>query len=138
MRAQHIEHPKQAQCGAGSRSARGVKACAVARKADRQVRGRGRESVSHAGRNRHGRRLVRPDCPAGDHPGVPSEPLEIEIAEGTMMKDQERGMETLTALPEIGLRIAIDDFGTAYSSLSCVKTLSDRHDQDRQELYPGV
>jgi predicted signal transduction protein with EAL and GGDEF domain len=48
----------------------------------------------------------------------PSYRLEVEITEGTMLKDSDVVMEQLRALRELGLSIALDDFGTGYSSLS--------------------
>jgi diguanylate cyclase (GGDEF)-like protein len=44
--------------------------------------------------------------------------LELEISEGMLMQNVERTLQTLTALKAVGVRIAIDDFGLGYSSLS--------------------
>lgn len=44
--------------------------------------------------------------------------LELEIAEGTIMKDVETAFDRLGRLKELGVRIAIDNLGTGYSSLS--------------------
>jgi diguanylate cyclase len=43
--------------------------------------------------------------------------LKIEITEGVLMEDRERGLEVLSMLRELGVRIALDDFGSGYSSL---------------------
>jgi len=46
------------------------------------------------------------------------EQLELEITEGVLMHDIEQTMQTLEALREIGVHLAVDDFGTGFSSLS--------------------
>src|SRR5678815_4466056 len=47
--------------------------------------------------------------------------LELELTEGSIMKDPEQAIEKLNALRKMGIKIAIDDFGTGYSSLSYLK-----------------
>jgi len=47
--------------------------------------------------------------------------LELELIEGSIMKDPERAITKLHELKRMGLRISIDDFGTGYSSLSYLK-----------------
>jgi diguanylate cyclase (GGDEF)-like protein/PAS domain S-box-containing protein len=47
--------------------------------------------------------------------------LELELTEGSIMKDPEQAIEKLKALRQMGIKIAIDDFGTGYSSLSYLK-----------------
>jgi len=44
--------------------------------------------------------------------------LELELTEGTIMRNAEQAAITLTKLNKMGVAIAIDDFGTGYSSLS--------------------
>ena len=47
--------------------------------------------------------------------------LGLEITETTMMDDTDATIETLTRLREIGVKLALDDFGAGYSSLSYLK-----------------
>jgi EAL domain-containing protein (putative c-di-GMP-specific phosphodiesterase class I) len=49
--------------------------------------------------------------------------LELEVTEGTLMKDMDASIEKLVALKRLGIRVSIDDFGTGYSSLSYLKRL---------------
>jgi diguanylate cyclase (GGDEF)-like protein/PAS domain S-box-containing protein len=49
--------------------------------------------------------------------------LELEITENIIMKETEYIIESLKQLKEIGVEIAIDDFGTEYSSLNYIKQL---------------
>ncbi len=49
--------------------------------------------------------------------------LELELTEGTLIRDLDQAFDTLNRLREIGVRISIDDFGTGYSSLSYLKRL---------------
>jgi diguanylate cyclase (GGDEF)-like protein/PAS domain S-box-containing protein len=55
--------------------------------------------------------------------GLPARLLEIEIAESTAMQHAEATLGTLKKLKELGVSIAIDDFGTSYSSLAHLKRL---------------
>jgi diguanylate cyclase (GGDEF)-like protein/PAS domain S-box-containing protein len=49
--------------------------------------------------------------------------LELEITESMMMQDTENARATLAGLKQLGVRIAIDDFGIGHSSLSQLKNL---------------
>jgi diguanylate cyclase len=49
---------------------------------------------------------------------VAPELLEVEIPEGTLMRDVETSSRVLSALHQMGVRISIDDFGTGYSSFA--------------------
>ena len=44
--------------------------------------------------------------------------LELEITEGVLIHDSERALHVLRQLKAMGVRIAMDDFGTGFSSLS--------------------
>ncbi|HKR46590.1 MAG TPA: EAL domain-containing protein, partial [Paraburkholderia sp.] len=57
--------------------------------------------------------------------GVRPHNLELEITEGVMMGP--RSLGTLRALRELGVSVAIDDFGSGYSSLSYIRNfMADR------------
>ncbi|MGQ9622356.1 MAG: EAL domain-containing protein [Candidatus Caldatribacteriaceae bacterium] len=43
--------------------------------------------------------------------------LELEVTENTVLHDPERTIELLKKLKQLGVRIALDDFGASYSSL---------------------
>ena len=49
--------------------------------------------------------------------------LELEITEGCTLKDADDISHTLKALKEMGIQIAIDDFGIAYSALAYLKII---------------
>ncbi len=50
--------------------------------------------------------------------GLPGERLEIEIIEGILLRNDEAVLKTLHELRDMKVRIAMDDFGTGYASLS--------------------
>lgn len=54
---------------------------------------------------------------------VDSHDIEIEVTESSAMRDIESTIVKLTELKKNGIEIAIDDFGTAYSSLTYLKRL---------------
>ncbi len=49
--------------------------------------------------------------------------IEIELTEGRIMNDPEAVIERLEEIKKMGFTLAVDDFGTAYSSLSYLKRL---------------
>jgi diguanylate cyclase (GGDEF)-like protein len=53
----------------------------------------------------------------------PAEQLELEITEGSPMRNPEAALECLRQWKELGVRIAIDDFGAGYSSLGYLSRL---------------
>ncbi len=63
------------------------------------------------------RAIERQTREAGLDPRV----LEIEVTEGTVMKEPERMAEILARIKAMGVSVAIDDFGTGYSSLAYLK-----------------
>lgn len=54
---------------------------------------------------------------------LPPEYLELELTEGVAMDDPLAAIAVMDKLHELGIRMSIDDFGTAYSSLSYLKRL---------------
>lgn len=55
--------------------------------------------------------------------GMDTEWLELEVTESIAMKESHEVTDTLNAFKKQGIAIAIDDFGTEYSSLSRLKNL---------------
>jgi EAL domain-containing protein (putative c-di-GMP-specific phosphodiesterase class I) len=55
--------------------------------------------------------------------GCPPTALILEITESSLMSDPVRAIEALDLLRAHGIRIALDDFGTEYSSLSRLSTV---------------
>ncbi|CAD5374732.1 Histidine kinase [Rubrivivax sp. A210] len=54
---------------------------------------------------------------------VPPRAIQLEIIEGSLMRDIEAVIPSLHRLYQIGVEIAIDDFGTGYSSLAYLTQL---------------
>lgn len=52
---------------------------------------------------------------------IPPACLEVEITEEVALNADERSFKTLSAIRELGVGIAFDDFGTGYASLSSLK-----------------
>ncbi|MGA2211483.1 MAG: PAS domain S-box protein [Acidimicrobiales bacterium] len=61
------------------------------------------------------------DAISGHH--VPSDLLCLEITEGAVMQDVDASVPILRKISDSGIRIAVDDFGAGYSSLSYLKRL---------------
>ena len=55
--------------------------------------------------------------------GLPGESLTLELTESVLVADGDVAAARMAALKELGVRIAIDDFGAGYSSLSYIQRL---------------
>ncbi|NJC06180.1 EAL domain-containing protein (putative c-di-GMP-specific phosphodiesterase class I)/CHASE2 domain-containing sensor protein [Sphingomonas kaistensis] len=55
--------------------------------------------------------------------GLPASRLTLELTETAALQDAESGLATLTAMRDLGIRIAIDDYGTGLSTLEYLKKI---------------
>jgi len=55
--------------------------------------------------------------------GVPSSALHLEVTEEILMRDAARATDVLADLRAMGIRLAVDDYGTGYSSLAYLHAL---------------
>jgi diguanylate cyclase (GGDEF)-like protein len=60
-----------------------------------------------------------------DHTGLPANCLELEITEGYILQETERAVETLQQLRDLGVSIAIDDFGTTSRAATVAQAVVD-------------
>ena len=72
--------------------------------------------------------LVDPELPAMvaallAETRLPPRALELEITESVLMTEPGRALETLSLLRSMGVRIAVDDYGTGHSSLAYLHRL---------------
>ncbi|MCD6526264.1 MAG: EAL domain-containing protein, partial [Desulfuromonas sp.] len=78
-------------------------------------------SVNLSGRQLdHGGLFETVQCALHDSQ-LPASQLELEITETILMDNAERAREVLLQLSELGIKLAIDDFGMGYSSLNYLK-----------------
>jgi len=47
--------------------------------------------------------------------------LELEVTENILLRDEEKVLETILRIQQLGVRIVFDDFGTGFASLSYLK-----------------
>jgi diguanylate cyclase len=57
---------------------------------------------------------------------MPAEYLVLEITERTLLRSEQQGNNVLRDLQRIGARLAVDDYGTGYSSLAALRNLQAR------------
>ncbi len=55
--------------------------------------------------------------------GLPAHQLTLEVTEGVLVRDLDAAATRLSALRAMGVRIAVDDFGTGYAGLSYLTRL---------------
>jgi diguanylate cyclase (GGDEF)-like protein len=55
--------------------------------------------------------------------GLPPRFLKLEITESMILSDPERALATVRELSDLGVRLAVDDFGTGHSSLANLRRL---------------
>ena len=65
--------------------------------------------------------LVEEVSEALERSGLPAGCLVLEITENTLMKESDTMRERLQELKALGVRLAVDDFGVGYSSLSYLR-----------------
>jgi diguanylate cyclase (GGDEF)-like protein len=58
-----------------------------------------------------------------ENSGVAPERIDLEVTETAVLRDFDKGSESLKALRALGVHISLDDFGSGYSSLSYVHRL---------------
>jgi diguanylate cyclase (GGDEF)-like protein len=80
-------------------------------------------SVNLAPRHLHDPGLVGCVAEVLDRTGLAPYRLHLEITERTVIDTTGRTTDTLAALADLGVRIAIDDFGVGYSNLACLRAL---------------
>src|SRR5207249_2663444 len=54
--------------------------------------------------------------------GLPPDRLELEITESVLLQDSQNTLATLYQLRQLGVGVAMDDFGTGYCSLSYLRS----------------
>jgi diguanylate cyclase (GGDEF)-like protein/PAS domain S-box-containing protein len=82
-----------------------------------------RISISIPARQFQQRDLDRVVRRAIDETGADASLLELDIHETTVMRDVEISTEILTLLRDLGVSVAIDDFGAGYSALGSLQVL---------------
>ena len=78
------------------------------------------------------RQLAQPDIvevvqEALAESGLPPNALCLEITESAVMRDPESALATLTLVKDLGVKVALDDFGVGFSSLAQLRELLPLH-----------
>ena len=118
----------------------------VIREAARQLAG-WRRVPGHRGPLRLGQRLGAAPEVATPWParvrralaetGLTPDALCIELAESTLMDNPAEGVALVIRLKELGVRLAVDDFGNGYASLAYLAPVPGRLREDRPQLHRG-
>lgn len=71
--------------------------------------------------------LMDPNLPQQIHQilletGLPPKRLELELTETAVVKDKVRSLHSIRQIKSLGVNIALDDFGSGYSSLETLRT----------------
>ncbi len=66
--------------------------------------------------------------------GLPAEQLVLEITESALV-EHPSAATSLRGLKDLGLKLAVDDFGTGHSALHYLPSIADRHPQDRPRVH---
>jgi diguanylate cyclase (GGDEF)-like protein len=80
-------------------------------------------SVNLSVRNLHDPMLSSQVAQMLDRHCLPPAALKLEITESMILSDPQRALATVESLSEIGVRFAVDDFGTGHSSLANLRRL---------------
>ncbi len=80
-------------------------------------------SVNLSIRNLHDPMLSSQVAQMLDRHCLPPAALKLEITESMILSDPQRALATVESLSEIGVRFAVDDFGTGHSSLANLRRL---------------
>jgi EAL domain-containing protein (putative c-di-GMP-specific phosphodiesterase class I) len=70
--------------------------------------------------------------------GLPADRLELEITESVLLKHTDTTLATLNKLRSLGVRIALDDFGIGYSSLSYLRRFRFDNIKIDQSFIAGI
>jgi diguanylate cyclase (GGDEF)-like protein/PAS domain S-box-containing protein len=97
-------------------------ACRQAKEWQRERFPRLRMAVNLSARQFQNNELPAQIAAALEESGLGPGDLELEITESLAMHKTERTLEQLRRLRELGVRIAVDDFGTGHSSLNYLRT----------------
>jgi diguanylate cyclase (GGDEF)-like protein/PAS domain S-box-containing protein len=68
-----------------------------------------------------GERLLKNVQDALDAAGLPPQSLQLEVTEREVMRDPQASLVLMNQLRAVGVRLAMDDFGTGTSSLGCLR-----------------
>ncbi len=80
-------------------------------------------AVNLSARELHDEALVATVRETLERHGIAPERLEVELTETMIMEDPERALAILRRLDSLGVRLAMDDFGSGYSNLAHLRRL---------------